>query len=93
MLGAGACGASPVHVEATPIRFDVAVPGELLGALTWRNRRGEQRTLKTARRRPGASDSTSRFVSSVEPRSASCRSSQLFQRYRFGFARSEPTGD
>ncbi|MCG5443038.1 hypothetical protein NIE79_000828 [Micromonospora sp. NIE79] len=46
MLGAGACGASPVHVEATPIRFDVAVPGELLGALTWRNRRGEQRTLK-----------------------------------------------
>ncbi|WP_258397759.1 hypothetical protein [Micromonospora noduli] len=46
MLGAGGCGASPAHVEATPIRFDVAVPGELLGALTWRNRRGEQRTLK-----------------------------------------------
>ena len=46
MLGAGGCGASPVHVEATPIRFDVAVPGDLLGALTWRNRRGEQRTLK-----------------------------------------------
>jgi hypothetical protein len=46
MLGAGGCGASPVHVEATPVRFDVAVPGELLGTLTWRNRRGEQRTLK-----------------------------------------------
>lgn len=46
MLGAGGCGSSPVHVEATPIRFDVAVPGDLLGALTWRNRRGEQRTLK-----------------------------------------------
>ncbi len=46
MLGAGGCGAIPVHVEATPIRFDVAVPGELLGALTRRNRRGEQRTLK-----------------------------------------------
>ncbi|WP_232290088.1 hypothetical protein [Micromonospora sp. ATCC 39149] len=46
MLGANGCGASPVHVEATPIRFDVAVPGDLLNALTWRNRRGEQRTLK-----------------------------------------------
>lgn len=46
MLGAAGCGASPVHVEATPIRFDVAVPGDLLSTLTWRNRRGEQRTLK-----------------------------------------------
>ncbi|EEP73070.1 hypothetical protein MCAG_03397 [Micromonospora sp. ATCC 39149] len=46
MLGANGCGASPVHVEATPIRFDVAVPGDLLSTLTWRNRRGEQRTLK-----------------------------------------------
>ncbi|MEH1031110.1 hypothetical protein V6W11_25490 [Micromonospora profundi] len=35
-----------MHVEATPIRFDVTVPGDLLDALTWRNRRGEQRTLK-----------------------------------------------
>ncbi|WBB91308.1 hypothetical protein [Verrucosispora sp. WMMC514] len=46
MLGANGCGASPVHVEATPIRFDVAVPGDLLSTLTWRNRRGDQRTLK-----------------------------------------------
>ncbi|MBQ0904176.1 hypothetical protein KBX63_19575 [Micromonospora sp. U21] len=46
MLGAGGCGASPVHVEATPIRFDVAIPGDLLTALTWRNRRGDERTLK-----------------------------------------------
>ncbi|MFV2115786.1 hypothetical protein ACFHW0_26090 [Micromonospora sp. LOL_025] len=46
MLGANGCGAAPVHVEATPIRFDVTVPGALLGALTWRNRRGEERTLK-----------------------------------------------
>ncbi|WP_211364349.1 hypothetical protein [Micromonospora palomenae] len=46
MLGANGCGASPIHVEATPIRFDVAIPGDLLSALTWRNRRGEQRTLK-----------------------------------------------
>ncbi|MFD2765449.1 hypothetical protein [Micromonospora eburnea] len=46
MLGAAGCGASPVHVEATPVRFDVAIPGDLLSTLTWRNRRGEQRTLK-----------------------------------------------
>ncbi|QLQ36553.1 hypothetical protein [Micromonospora robiginosa] len=46
MLGANGCGASPVHVEATPIRFDVTIPGDLLGALTWRNRHGEERTLK-----------------------------------------------
>ncbi|MEU4782280.1 hypothetical protein [Micromonospora sp. NPDC023633] len=46
MLGADGCGAVPVHVEATPIRFDVTVPGDLLGTLTWRNRRGDQRTLK-----------------------------------------------
>ncbi|GLW35062.1 hypothetical protein Areg01_79980 [Actinoplanes regularis] len=46
MLGAGQCGAVPVHVDATPIRFDVTVPGDLLSALTWRNRRGVTRTLK-----------------------------------------------
>jgi hypothetical protein len=46
VLGANGCGATPVHVEATPIRFDVAIPGDLLGALSWRNRRGDTRTLK-----------------------------------------------
>jgi hypothetical protein len=45
MLGAAGCGAGPVHVEATSIRLNVAVPGDLFGGLTWRNRRGEQRTL------------------------------------------------
>ncbi|WP_244454223.1 hypothetical protein [Micromonospora echinofusca] len=46
VLGAQGCGASPVHVDATPIRFDIAVPGELLSVLTWRNRRGDSRALK-----------------------------------------------
>ena len=46
MLGAGGCGAAPVHVDATPVRFDVPVPGDLLPTLTWRNRRGRTRTLK-----------------------------------------------
>ncbi|GAA2813524.1 hypothetical protein GCM10010441_42790 [Kitasatospora paracochleata] len=46
MLGAGGCGAEPVHVEATPVRFDVPIPGDLLGELTWRNRRGRTRGLK-----------------------------------------------
>jgi len=46
MLGAEDCGAEPVHVEATPIRFDTPVPGDLLTQLTWRNRRGETRGLK-----------------------------------------------
>ncbi|GAA2811412.1 hypothetical protein GCM10010441_40090 [Kitasatospora paracochleata] len=46
MLGAGGCGAQAVHVEATPVRFDVPVPGELLAELTWRNHRGNTRTLR-----------------------------------------------
>src|SRR5215831_19170416 len=46
MLGATGCAAAPVHVEATPVRFDVAIPGDLLETLTWRNRRGDTRTLK-----------------------------------------------
>ncbi|MFF5217836.1 hypothetical protein [Micromonospora sp. NPDC000442] len=46
MLGAARCGASPVHIEATPVRFDIAVPGDMLSTLTWRNRSGEQRNLK-----------------------------------------------
>ncbi|MFF9035941.1 hypothetical protein ACF090_10755 [Streptomyces sp. NPDC014892] len=45
-LGAGGCGAEAVHVDATPMRFDMAIPGELLGRLTWRNRRGQTRGLK-----------------------------------------------
>ena len=46
MLGAHGCGAAPVHVDATPIRFDVTVPGDLLATLTWQNGRGVTRTLK-----------------------------------------------
>ncbi|MFF2777361.1 hypothetical protein ACFVU3_20915 [Streptomyces sp. NPDC058052] len=46
MLGAGGCGATPVHVDATPVRFDVPVPGDLLPVLTWRDRRGRTRNLK-----------------------------------------------
>lgn len=46
VLGADRCGAAPVHVDATPIRFDVAVPGSLLETLTWRNARGVTRNLK-----------------------------------------------
>ena len=46
MLGANGCGAAPVHVDATPVGFDVAVPGALLETLTWRNRRGATRGLK-----------------------------------------------
>ncbi|WP_432872133.1 hypothetical protein [Microbispora rosea] len=46
MLGAYGCGAKPVHVEATPVRFDLPVPGDLLPRLTWRNARGKTRTLK-----------------------------------------------
>ncbi|AKZ53101.1 hypothetical protein SAM23877_7618 [Streptomyces ambofaciens ATCC 23877] len=46
MLGAGGCGAQAVHVDATPVRFDVPVPGELLGRLAWRNRRDQTRNLK-----------------------------------------------
>ncbi|MEV7028064.1 hypothetical protein [Kitasatospora sp. NPDC093558] len=46
MLGSGGCGAEVVHVEATPVRFDVPVPGELLPRLTWRNQRGRTRGLK-----------------------------------------------
>ncbi|MFE5731019.1 hypothetical protein ACFQ7A_08975 [Streptomyces sp. NPDC056528] len=46
MLGAGGCGATAVHVDATPVRFDNPVPGDLLPELTWRNARGGTRTLK-----------------------------------------------
>lgn len=46
MLGAGGCGASAVHVDATPVRFDLPVAGDLLARLTWRNRRGQTRNLK-----------------------------------------------
>ncbi|WP_405466737.1 hypothetical protein OG783_29035 [Streptomyces jietaisiensis] len=46
MLGAGGCGAAAVHVDATPVRFDAPVPGELLARLAWRNRRGQTRGLK-----------------------------------------------
>ncbi|MFD7904066.1 hypothetical protein ACFV4F_13925 [Kitasatospora sp. NPDC059722] len=45
-LGAGGCGAEVVHVEATPVRFDLPVPGDLLPRLTWRNQRGRTRGLK-----------------------------------------------
>ncbi|MFB7454013.1 hypothetical protein [Streptomyces sp. NPDC056194] len=46
MLGAGGCGAQAVHVDATPVRFDVPISGELLARLTWQNRRGQTRGLK-----------------------------------------------
>ncbi|MEU1467229.1 hypothetical protein ABZ434_03240 [Streptomyces sp. NPDC005761] len=46
MLGAEGCGAEAVHVDATPVRFDAAIPGELLARPTWRNRRGRTRALK-----------------------------------------------
>jgi hypothetical protein len=46
MLGAGGCGARAVHVDATPVRFDVPIPGDLLSRLTWRNRRNKTRQLK-----------------------------------------------
>ncbi|MEW2179386.1 hypothetical protein AB0890_24020 [Streptomyces sp. NPDC005406] len=46
MLGADGCGAAAVHVDATPVRFDAAIPGELLERLTWRNRRGRTCVLK-----------------------------------------------
>lgn len=46
MLGAGGCGATAVHVDATPVRFDTPITGDLLERLTWRNRRGQTRGLK-----------------------------------------------
>ncbi|MCW8123039.1 MULTISPECIES: hypothetical protein [Streptomyces] len=46
MLGAEGCGADPVHVDATPVRFDTPISGDLLARLTWRNRRGQTRQLK-----------------------------------------------
>ncbi|MCX5213689.1 hypothetical protein OG689_31220 [Kitasatospora sp. NBC_00240] len=46
MLGAGGCGAVAVHVDATPVRLDQAVPGDLLERLTWQNRRGRTRSAK-----------------------------------------------
>ncbi|MFD7710328.1 hypothetical protein [Streptomyces sp. NPDC059786] len=45
-LGAEGCGATAVHVDATPVRFDTPVPGSLLATLTWRNGRGRTRGLK-----------------------------------------------
>ncbi|MER6073613.1 hypothetical protein ABT187_33195 [Streptomyces sp. NPDC001817] len=46
MLGAHGCGATAVHVDATPVRFDMPIPGDVLAELTWRNRRGQTRGLK-----------------------------------------------
>ncbi|WP_380282522.1 hypothetical protein [Kitasatospora purpeofusca] len=46
MLGADGCGAQVVHVEATPVRFDLPVPGGVLAELSWRNRQGRTRQLK-----------------------------------------------
>jgi len=46
MLGAGGCGAVAVHVDATPVRFDAPIAGDVLEGLTWRNRRGQTRVLK-----------------------------------------------
>ncbi|MGW2938309.1 hypothetical protein ACWDA7_42520 [Streptomyces sp. NPDC001156] len=46
MLGAGGCGAAAVHVEATPVRFDMPIPGDLLARRTWHNGRGRTRGLK-----------------------------------------------
>ncbi|MEU3556076.1 hypothetical protein [Streptomyces fragilis] len=46
MLGADGCGSEPVHVDATPVRFDLPVPGDLLATLTWRNLKGRTRRLK-----------------------------------------------
>lgn len=46
MLGADGCGATAVHVDATPVRFDVPIPGHLLERLTWRNRVSKTRGLK-----------------------------------------------
>ncbi|WP_240653726.1 hypothetical protein [Streptomyces sp. AcE210] len=34
-----------MHVDATPVRFDTPIPGDLLTVLTWRNRRGQTRNL------------------------------------------------
>jgi hypothetical protein len=46
MLGTNGCGAAAVHVDATPVRFDAPVSGDLLARLAWRNRRGQTRGLK-----------------------------------------------
>ncbi|MBR7827010.1 hypothetical protein KDK95_11900 [Actinospica sp. MGRD01-02] len=46
MLGADGCGATAVHVDATPVTFDMPLPGDMLEGLTWRNRRGQTRGLK-----------------------------------------------
>jgi hypothetical protein len=46
VLGADGCGAAAVHVDATPVRFDTPIPGDLLPRLAWRNRRGRTRGLK-----------------------------------------------
>ncbi|MET9078963.1 hypothetical protein ABZX95_44175 [Streptomyces sp. NPDC004232] len=46
MLGANGCGAAAVHVDATPVCFEMPIPGDLLARLAWRNRRGRTRGLK-----------------------------------------------
>ncbi|MER7111338.1 hypothetical protein [Streptomyces sp. NPDC000229] len=46
MLGADGCGAAAVHVDATPVRFDMPIPKDLLQGLAWRNSRGRTRSLK-----------------------------------------------
>ncbi|MFJ5924566.1 hypothetical protein ACIQF6_18405 [Kitasatospora sp. NPDC092948] len=46
MLGTDGCGATPIHVDATPVTFDTPIPGNLLERLTWRNRRNRTRVLK-----------------------------------------------
>jgi len=46
MLGAGGCGAEAVHVESTPVRFDLPVPADVLERFTYRNLRGRTRGLK-----------------------------------------------
>lgn len=85
MLGAGGCGAAAVHVDATPVRFDVPIPGDLLPTLTWRNRRGRTRGLKHVvdgrlerslgiqgfyRLTPESGDALAELVDSFEPAGA-----------------------
>lgn len=46
MLGAGGCGATAVHVQASPVSFELTLPGDLLERLQWRNLKGKTRNLK-----------------------------------------------
>lgn len=46
MLGAEGCSASVVHVDASPVRFDLPIPADMLVAMKWRNRRNASRGLK-----------------------------------------------